>query len=334
MADEIRRWSDELARDSSSLVFLQLGEALRRQGELEVALKIAVRGAERHPTNADAHDLVARIAVDLQDLPRAFDEWEAALQLAPHHVGAMKGLGYVCFQQGRFDDAERYLNRAAAGGGGTAVNSALATVRRTSGGIVGPADPPNQPPPAPPEMYPRDARDARDARDSRVASDDAPSLVHRDPIDARLAPDAQPAMPPSDDPQWLFVDLLLDDAQTALLLDASGLVLGGVYSDAHGADVSQEVGARLSGISDEVVRAAHHLDLGDWKSMTFETEIAVVAMAPAVDNSLIVVAASRATPLGLVRRLLDRCWERATHWLSGGHAQPSNGNGRGHGADQ
>ena len=55
MADDIRRWSDELARDPSSLVFLQLGEALRRQGQLEVALKIALRGLERHPRNVDAH---------------------------------------------------------------------------------------------------------------------------------------------------------------------------------------------------------------------------------------------------------------------------------------
>jgi len=30
--DEIRQWSEELARDPASLVFLQLAEALRRQG--------------------------------------------------------------------------------------------------------------------------------------------------------------------------------------------------------------------------------------------------------------------------------------------------------------
>jgi len=32
MADEIRRWSDELAHEPNSLVFLQLAEALRAQG--------------------------------------------------------------------------------------------------------------------------------------------------------------------------------------------------------------------------------------------------------------------------------------------------------------
>jgi len=45
--DEIRQWSEELARDPASLVFLQLAEALRRQGQTDVALKIAMRGMER-----------------------------------------------------------------------------------------------------------------------------------------------------------------------------------------------------------------------------------------------------------------------------------------------
>src|SRR5215207_2702884 len=103
-SDEIRQWSEELARDPGSLVFLQLGEALRRQGQPDVALKIALRGLERHPKQPDAHDLLARIAVDRRDMSRASEEWETVLNIAPDHVGAMKGLGYICFQQGRFDD--------------------------------------------------------------------------------------------------------------------------------------------------------------------------------------------------------------------------------------
>src|SRR5438105_15936703 len=91
MADDIRRWSDELARDPSSLVFLQLSEALRRQGQLEVAFKSALRGLERHQRNPDAHDLVARIAVDRRDFERALEEWETVLRLVPAHLGAMKG---------------------------------------------------------------------------------------------------------------------------------------------------------------------------------------------------------------------------------------------------
>src|SRR5688572_2349508 len=114
MADEIRRLSDELARDPASMAFLPLAEALRRRGQTDVALKVAVRGLERHPHNADAHDLLARIAVDQGDLQRAFDEWDMVLRFAPSHIGARKGMGFVCFQQGRVADAERYLSDAAA----------------------------------------------------------------------------------------------------------------------------------------------------------------------------------------------------------------------------
>src|SRR4029078_11508649 len=62
MADEICLWSEELAREPNSLVFLQLAEALRAQGQLAVALKIAQRRLARHPGNADARALVDRIA--------------------------------------------------------------------------------------------------------------------------------------------------------------------------------------------------------------------------------------------------------------------------------
>ena len=116
---------------------------------------------------------------------------------------------------------------------------------------------------------------------------------------------------------WVETPLrrFVDDGQTALLLDANGYVLGGVYVDADGDDVSQDIGAQLSGISEEVLRAMRHLVIGAWRSITFETQAAVVAMSPAADDALVVVAASRATPLGLLRRLLDRCAERAARWL-------------------
>ena len=120
----------------------------------------------------------------------------------------------------------------------------------------------------------------------------------------------------ANDPQYLFVDQLLDEAQTALLLDANGYVLAGVYLDSDGKNVSTDIGAQLSGISDEVRRSTRHLDMGEWKAITFETHAAVIAMAPVAPDNLIVIAASRATPLGLLRRLLDKCSAFAADWLA------------------
>lgn len=279
MSDDISRLSDELARDPASRVFVPLGEALRKQGQLDVALKVTVRGLERHPHFADGHDLLARISVDRGDMERAFDEWDMVLRLAPGHLGALRGMGFVCFQQGRLAEAEQYLSAAvAAGDTDEGLALALSNVRASQRHVAGtPA--------------------------SLGGSESA------DPA----------ALPPgtSRDPHFLFGDVLTEAEQTALLLDAEGFVLAGAYVAYDGRDVAQEVGAELSGVTDAARRATRHLHLGEWTSIVFETEVAVVAMAPSQGDGLLVLATSRTTPLGLVRRLLDRCNERALKWLGG-----------------
>ena len=271
MADEIRLWSDELARDPSSVVFIPLAEALRRQGQFDVAWKIVVRGIERHPQNAEARDLLARIHADRGDLEGAYEEWNMLLALVPGHLAALKGMAFVRFQQGSFGDAERLLREAHALEGGSELAHAIETVRRTSASVPAPA-----------------------------------------------APDAgEPAV--SNDPRQLFADLL-GEQQSAMLLDADGLVLAGAYLAADGADVAQDVGASLSGVSDEAFRATRHLGIGAWRSIVFETEAAVVALAPApasdAADGLLVLAAGPSTPLGLLRRMLERCLHRVTLWQS------------------
>jgi tetratricopeptide (TPR) repeat protein len=112
MADEIRALSAQLAQDPQSLVFLRLGEALRRKGQLDQALRVAVNGLERHPHLADAHDLYARILTDKHDYERAFDEWDMAVRIAPHHTGALKGLAFLYFKVGDIAQAEAHLEAA------------------------------------------------------------------------------------------------------------------------------------------------------------------------------------------------------------------------------
>lgn len=286
MSDEIRRLSDELARDPSSLVFVPLGEALRRQGATDLALKVALRGLERHPYHADGHDLVARIAVDRGEVERALDEWDMALRLEPQHVGARKGLGFVCFQQGRLGEAEEHLAAALAlDADDPSIESALRRVRA----VV--AAPVEEPPPA---------------------------AIETPAAHGRSAPDPAPADPVmSADPRLAFGDLLVGTEATSLLLDGSGLVLAGAYFVDDGADVGQEVGAALSGVSDEAERATRHLGVGNWESITVETEHATVSMAPAAGDGLLLLATSPVTPLGLARRLLARCAQRAATFVGG-----------------
>lgn len=278
MADEIRRLSEELARDPASPVYLALGEALRRGGQLDLALKVALRGLERHPHDADSHDLLARIAVDRGELERAFDEWDMVRRIAPAHLGARKGMGYVLFKQGKYAEAQTYLSEASAlDGEDETVATALAMVRvrlRELGEL------------------------------GEQGEQGADSLAVRSVRAVR--------------PERLFDAITEGSEHTALLLDATGLVMAGTYVTQDGRDVAQEVGAELSGVSDEARRAMRHLGLGDWSSLTVETDAAVVAMAPMRDDALLLIAASKAMPLGLVHRVLDRCVERANGWLTKG----------------
>jgi predicted regulator of Ras-like GTPase activity (Roadblock/LC7/MglB family) len=265
MSDDIRALSETLAADPSSTVFVQLGEALRRSGQVELAWRVATRGLERHARRADAHDLVARIAIDRGDFARARLEWESVLTLAPGHSGAQKGLGFLCFQQGDLDEAARYLGAALVNDPtDESLAAALDTVRAAPG---------------------------------------------RRPIEEGPT---EPA--PVVDARTLFEDVIGDAAQTAMLLDADGYVVAGQYRAADGRDVGADIGAQLSGVSDEANRAMRHLGLGRWRQIVFEADAASVAMAPS-GNGVLLVAAPRAVPLGYVRRLLERSLDRATRWL-------------------
>lgn len=268
MADDVRLWSDELARDPSSLVFLPLAETLRQQGQLELSRKVTLRGLERHPHSADAHDQLARIHADEGDLQAAFDEWDMVLRLVPGHVGAIKGMAFIKFQQGAFAEAERLLQSAGLSVDDAGISAAIATVRQSGGYAVMPE---------------------------------------------RAAPS---------DPRQLFAELVGDGA-AAIMLDRDGLVLAGQYVTEDGRDLAEEIGVSLGGVSGEAVRATKHLDIGDWRSIVFETEAAVVSLAPApaagdlAAGGLMVLAAVPTTPLGLLKRTTERCLARATAWLRG-----------------
>ncbi len=133
MSDDVRALSNELARDPASLVFVQLGEALRARGQLDAAAKVALAGLEHHPNLADAHDLYARILADAGDVERAADEWSIALAVEPRHAGAHKGLGFVNFQKRDLDAALDHLELAlAADPADPAIVQALQTVRQAA----------------------------------------------------------------------------------------------------------------------------------------------------------------------------------------------------------
>lgn len=284
--DDIRALSEALAADPSSTVFLELGDALRRRGQLDLAFRVAVRGLERHSQRADAHDLVARVAIDRGEFERAKTEWETVLTFDATNIAANKGLGFLCFQQGDLQRAAEHFGAAlAVNPEDPSIESALEAVRATI------ADVQRQP-------WER-------------------STVMLTPIHTEAVHQAPPFVPEPADARTLFAEVLGDQPQTALLIDADGYVVAGQYVTAEGQDIGADLGAQLSGVSEEASRAMRHLGLGSWRQIVFEAEAASVAMAPSGEGILL-VAAPRTVPLGFVRRLLERSAERARRWIESG----------------
>ena len=113
----------------------------------------------------------------------------------------------------------------------------------------------------------------------------------------------------------LFAKAIGEAEQTALLLDSSGAPLAGAYLDSRGRDISGEIGAALSGVSKEVSRSMRLLSLGNWTAVVVETDAAIIALAPAPEDAVVLLASSSTVPLGLVRRVLSRSVALAITWM-------------------
>jgi predicted regulator of Ras-like GTPase activity (Roadblock/LC7/MglB family) len=117
--------------------------------------------------------------------------------------------------------------------------------------------------------------------------------------------------------RMLFAPAIGEAEQTALLLDSSGVPLAGSYVDENGRDISREVGNALSGVGREVSRSMRLLALGGWTAVMVETDAATIALAPAPQDSVVLLASSSTVPLGLVRRVLARSTALAINWMQG-----------------
>jgi len=282
MADDIRALSAQLAQDPQSLVFLRLGEALRRKGQLDAATRVAVNGLERHPHLADAHDLYARILTDKHDYERAFDEWDMAVRIAPHHTGALKGLAFLYFKVGDVAQAEAHLEQARkVEPDDPSIDQAIAMMRKGA---------------APPAPEPSAAS---------IAASSPP---------AAAASSAAPAASSALDESRVFAGL--EGANEGLvLIDGAGRVLGGALKDKAGTDVTDTVAAYLAGVSQEAARTAKLLGLGAWMGLSAEGQHGNVHLAHPTPEALLLVVRERGMPLGRLAILAQRATAMARRWL-------------------
>ncbi|HEX7240067.1 MAG TPA: roadblock/LC7 domain-containing protein [Longimicrobiaceae bacterium] len=283
---QVRQWSEEVARDPGTLAFFPLAEAYRLDGRRDAALRLCLRGLERHPTNVEGHYLLGLLYREGGDLVKAADEWGMALSLDPEHAGARRETGLLAAERAEWGSALHHLERAAAADpGDEAVREAVARVRALAAPapVTAPAAPAPEPAAAPPAA-PSPAAAPR--ADWAAAQAEFRALTEERGIAG------------------------------AVLMDAQGYVLAGEMR-VEGADRAPEVAAALQGASSEAERALRHLGLGAWEGMLVETPDTVVRIAP-VEDAMLAVAARREVPTGWVLRVAGRARAVAARLLGGG----------------
>ena len=148
---QVRQWSDEVAADPASLSFLPLARAYREQGRRDAALKLCIRGLEKHPDHVEAHYLLGVLYQEGGELLKAFDEWDIALALDPDHQASRREIGLNAHARGEHAIAVRHLERALANDAfDQQVRDALEeSWSKSTGGRGGSPSPPRSAPPAP-----------------------------------------------------------------------------------------------------------------------------------------------------------------------------------------
>src|SRR5438093_9752654 len=88
--EDLRR---RLDKEPGSRLFAQLAEELRKDGELEEAIRVSREGLHRHPAYPSARMTLGRALLDTGDLAAARTEFEIVLKGAPDNILASRFLG-------------------------------------------------------------------------------------------------------------------------------------------------------------------------------------------------------------------------------------------------
>jgi tetratricopeptide (TPR) repeat protein len=88
--DDLRR---RLDKDPGSRLFAQLAEELRKDGDLEEAIRVSREGLHKHPAYPSARMTLGRALLDTGDLTAARTEFEIVLKGAPDNILASRFLG-------------------------------------------------------------------------------------------------------------------------------------------------------------------------------------------------------------------------------------------------
>ena len=308
---QVRQWSEEVAADPASLSFLPLAAAYREQGRRDAALKLCIRGLEKHPDNVEAHYLLGLLYREGGDTLKAFDEWDIALALDPEHAG-LAPRDRTGGARARRPRGGRPPPGARAGDGRVRPGGA-----GRAGGRLGrvPRRPRPAAPPRPSRLQPLLRSPCRFRRPLPRSPRRLRRPLLRSPHRLRRRRRRRTSTPRRRSSRRSRRERGIVGA---VLLDDQGFVLAGQMT-VGGMDRAPEIAAVLSGASSEAGRALAHLGLGAWKGILVETPEAVVRLAPAGDG-MIAVAGRREVPTGWTLRVAARARDAALRFLGAGGA--------------
>jgi tetratricopeptide (TPR) repeat protein len=276
VSDDIKTLTARLADEPASLAFLELGEALRRRGQLDAAYKVARGGLSRYPALADAHDLLGRILGDQGDLAGAFDAWAEALRFDPMRIGALKGIAFLYFRAGDVPAALEHLRRAAE------IDPDDPTIRQAIERVKGAGAAPA-------------SGSAPPAREPKVS------------VEAPLTPASHAVNGTTE------ANGRADHG--IMLVDAKGLRLNGTLFSPGNEDVGDRVAAELAGVSKEASRTSRLLGLGGWQAIAVESpEGNLFLVAPTPDTMLLTVR-DPSLPMARLGLIAERAAREARAWL-------------------
>lgn len=281
MTDDIKTLTARVAEEPSSLAFLELGEALRRRGQLDAAYKVARGGLSRYPALGDAHDLLARILSDQGDLAGAFDAWTDALRFDPMRIGALKGIGFLYFRAGDVPAALDHLRRAAEiDPDDIGIRQAIERIRGSS----------SQP-----------------AEEARPESPPVPAAPSGESLSAAAAPAATEVMA---DPGGNG-----GSQKGIMLVDGNGLRLNGTLLSPGNQDVGDGVAAELAGVSKEAARTSRLLGLGGWQAIAVESPEGNLYLVAPTPETMLLTVRDPSLPMARLGLIAERAAREAREWL-------------------
>jgi hypothetical protein len=105
-----RRWKD----NPMGTGFAPYAEALRKQGEVDLARDVLRQGLENHPDHIPGNIVLGRCCLDLVEDGPAETAFRHVLDLDVENVIALKALAEITERQGRLDEAVDWLTRLVA----------------------------------------------------------------------------------------------------------------------------------------------------------------------------------------------------------------------------